>query len=161
MIRLDSDKEYLRDTLLYNVFGRSLLFDNLETALDYRSYLVAMSIQPPLIFTLEGDRVSARAVLNPTPQGKCPADLEFLYGEQSNSEGLKSFNFAKKGKKSDFFFFFFNRFHFSSSLFIIELDMIIKRISLVERRESLSRQLGNYDGVEDKMREIRNQLEKL
>jgi hypothetical protein len=39
--------------------------------------------------------------------------------------------------------------------------MIIKRISLVERRESLSRQLGNYDGVEDKMREIRNQLEKL
>jgi hypothetical protein len=46
-------------------------------------------------------------------------------------------------------------------MLIIELDMVIKRISLVEQRESLSRQLGKYDGVEDKMREIRNQLEKL
>jgi hypothetical protein len=98
LVQLNRDQEYLRDTLLYNNFQRSLLFDDLESAMAYRAYLVRINISPPLIFTMEGERISARAVLNPSPSGKCPADMDFIFGELSTSEGMSAMNTIERGE---------------------------------------------------------------
>ena len=99
MVQLTRDQEHLRDTLLYNNFQKSMLFDDLDSALAYRAYLVKINISPPLIYTMDGERISARAVLNPSPSGKCPQDLEFIFGELSTSEGKSAMNTIEKGKK--------------------------------------------------------------
>ena len=86
MIRLKPDLEFLRDTLLFNMFGNSVLFNDMNSALDYRKYLVQNDIRPPSMYTLEGTRLTSQALLDPGPSGTKPERLDFVFGEQPSRD---------------------------------------------------------------------------
>lgn len=82
MIALEPQHESLRETLFYNIFKRSIMFDNLETALAYRRSLVTRNVSPPTIYTRRGDKLNSDGVLNPRQgAGKLPDALEFVFGQ--------------------------------------------------------------------------------
>jgi hypothetical protein len=86
VISLEPDKEDLRDTLFYSLFGNAILFNTFNDALVYRKYLVTMKVKPPMMFSLSGDKISASAVLDPGPSGRPPDSFEFLFGEQPSKQ---------------------------------------------------------------------------
>ena len=82
MLQLKPEYEYLRDTLFFNIFSTSILFDDMNAALDYRKYLVQNEIRPPSMFTLQGTKLTSQAVLDPGPGGTKPDRLDYVFGEQ-------------------------------------------------------------------------------
>ena len=82
IIQLEPANEHLRDTIFFNIFRNSILFDELHDALEYRRYLVRNKIPPPKMYTLGGDVLDATAVLDPNPTSKLPVQQTFVFGEQ-------------------------------------------------------------------------------
>jgi hypothetical protein len=66
LVQLPPQQEHLRDTLVFGVFGTSLLLDDLASALALRKSLLSKNRKPPPMWTLEGDRVPANGVMSPT-----------------------------------------------------------------------------------------------
>lgn len=96
LVRLPAALEHLRDTVFYNIYKNSLLFDDVRTANVYRKTLLARKAQVPTIFTRDGNKIGSEGVLNPRPgQGVLPPTLPSVYGapdpdeeeEQENSGG--------------------------------------------------------------------------
>ena len=58
---LDSDSENLRATVFFSIFGRSIVFDDQESADKYRQYLVSKGQHPPTLYTLDGHRIKSGA----------------------------------------------------------------------------------------------------
>ena len=58
-------EESLRDTIFFNVFKRQLLFDNLETAIEYRQWMVKKKKVVPTIYTRTGEKLSQEGQLDP------------------------------------------------------------------------------------------------
>ena len=54
----------------------------MNAALNYRHYLVQHDIRPPSMYTLQGTKVTAQAVLDPGPGGMKPSRLDYVFGEQ-------------------------------------------------------------------------------
>jgi len=81
MIQLNSEFEYLRDSVFFALFNKALLFDDMESASEYRKALVDKGIHPPPIYSLSGERFSSQGVLDPKA-GKLPKELQFVFGEQ-------------------------------------------------------------------------------
>jgi len=81
LIQLNSEYEHLRDSVFFAVFGRSLLFDDMESASEYRTFLVRKGAYPPPIFSLSGEKFLSQGVLDPKA-GKIPKELQFVFGEQ-------------------------------------------------------------------------------
>lgn len=82
LLHLKPDLESLRDTLFFNIFNNAILFDDMNSALDYRQYLVQNDIRPPSMYTLQGTKVTSQAVLDPGPGGMKPSRLDYVFGEQ-------------------------------------------------------------------------------
>ena len=57
--------ESLRDTIFFNVFKRQLLFDNLETAIQYRQWMVKKRKSVPTIYTRTGEKLTQEGQLDP------------------------------------------------------------------------------------------------
>jgi chromosome segregation ATPase len=79
IIQLDPEHEYLRDTLFFAIFDRTLLFDTAESALSYQKKMIDSKQRPPTIVTMEGDKFSPDGMLNPS--AKMPRKLPFVFGE--------------------------------------------------------------------------------
>jgi len=57
--------ESLRDTIFFNVFKRQLLFDDLETAIQYRQWMVQKRRVVPTIYTRTGEKLGQEGQLDP------------------------------------------------------------------------------------------------
>ena len=55
MVKLDAENEYLRDSVFYDIFGQSILFDDMDHAVEYRTQLLQKNKKPSNIYTLKGD----------------------------------------------------------------------------------------------------------
>jgi hypothetical protein len=82
MIKLQREREHLRDTLFYNIYQKSIIFDDMKSALAYRQALIRQEIQPPTIYTLHGERITGNALLDPSANARLPSTMEFIYGEE-------------------------------------------------------------------------------
>lgn len=90
MIKLPRDREQLRDTLFFNIYQKSILFDDMKNALVYRQSLIRQEIQPPMLYTLRGERITGNALLDPSANAKLPSTLEFVYGEEPHGSTSRS-----------------------------------------------------------------------
>jgi hypothetical protein len=41
------------------------------------------------------------------------------------------------------------------------MEIVSRRLGLLEKKNSLSRRLGQYEGIEEKIKQIRSELDKL
>ena len=57
--------ESFRDTIFYSVFKRQLLFDDLETAIKYREWMVQRKRSVPTIYTRTGEKLTQEGQLDP------------------------------------------------------------------------------------------------
>jgi hypothetical protein len=86
LLQLNPDLEYLRDTLFYQFLGNALIFDDLDSATNYRRSLVARNQPVPLIITMDGIKLAKDGVLNSAAgAGTLPSNLDFVFGSQSFS----------------------------------------------------------------------------
>jgi hypothetical protein len=81
LIQLDSEMEHLRDTVFHAIYGHSILFDDFESALEYRKHIVERGKSPPPIYTLSGQCILSKGILDPKGN-QMPADLPYILGEQ-------------------------------------------------------------------------------
>ena len=82
LIRLQPQLEYLRDTLFYAIYKDSLLFDTLDSALNYKRKCFQQNRQVGNLYTLQGDRILSNGILNPDKSAKLEgARLRFVYGQ--------------------------------------------------------------------------------
>jgi hypothetical protein len=93
LLQLTPENEELRDTLFWNIFSSSILFDNLSAALDYRREIVKAGLPIPFIYTVNGDRLDGTAMLSPVHTGSTSSassssspisetQLSYIFGEQ-------------------------------------------------------------------------------
>ncbi len=54
----------------------------MNTALEYREYLVRNGIPPPPLYTLNGEKIPSQSILDPGQGARLPERLEFIFGEQ-------------------------------------------------------------------------------
>lgn len=81
LIQLDSEVEHLRDTIFWAIFGNSILFDDFESAVEYRKHVVERGNTPRPIYTTTGHRILSKGILDPKGSAM-PADLPYIFGEQ-------------------------------------------------------------------------------
>lgn len=86
LIEIQEQMEYLRDTIFYSFFGKSILFDDMESATEYRSSLVERGISPPIIYTMAGERILNSGILDPSKRGRLPSRLDYVFGQQSSTD---------------------------------------------------------------------------
>jgi hypothetical protein len=97
MIQLRENEEYYRDTIFWNIYHQTLLFDNLDNALEYYKSCKRNNRLVHEMYTRNGDRVDSRGALDPTPgQGRMPALLKYIYGEMP-SQDIDEFKRIDKG----------------------------------------------------------------
>ena len=83
LIQLDPKNEHLRDSLFYHIFKRTLLFDDMDTALAYRRSQISQDKQPPKIYTLAGKKVGTDGILDPGAERRQDSrNLKFVFGMQ-------------------------------------------------------------------------------
>ena len=83
MIQLDPEKEYLRESLFSAVFGTSLLFDDLESAMAFREQRKQTAGRVASLFTRDGNRIGGEGILDPSAgRGVRPKTLSFIFGAQ-------------------------------------------------------------------------------
>lgn len=81
VLQFDSCREELRMTLFSHIYQNIILIDTLEHAMDFRrEWLRTTNQRAPTIYTLQGDRVPASGLLDPT--SKLPSDLQTVFGSQ-------------------------------------------------------------------------------
>jgi hypothetical protein len=78
--------EALRDTLFYNVFKRALLFDDLDSAIEYRQFMVKKKRNVPTIFTRTGEKLPQEGQLDPIG-GRLPENLDYIFGQMKPQHG--------------------------------------------------------------------------
>lgn len=84
LIDLPSEMEHYRDTVFYAIYGTSLLFEELDAAMEYRKDLVNQNLPIPDIWTIHGDRLSSKGILNPKEKVDFSGEnLRFIYGQMS------------------------------------------------------------------------------
>ena len=83
LIQLDAKNEPLRDSLFYHIFKRTLLFDDMDTALAFRRSQISQDKQPPKIYTLGGKKVGTDGILDPDAgRRQDNKNLKFVFGMQ-------------------------------------------------------------------------------
>ena len=68
---INLNDESLRDTIFYNVFKRQLLFDDLDTAIKYREWMVRRRRSVPTIYTRTGEKLAQEGHLDPGNEVSC------------------------------------------------------------------------------------------
>lgn len=81
LIQLDSEMEHLRDTVFWAIYGYSILFNDFESAVDYRKQIVGKGGTSPPIYTMTGHCIQSTGILDPKGSAM-PADLPYIFGEQ-------------------------------------------------------------------------------
>ena len=91
LIQLDPNNEDLRETVFWSMFRNSLLFDNLDTAANYRVQLVALRKSPPNMYTLTGEKIDSNGILVPGNAGRMPLNLPYVFGQydRNHMENLR------------------------------------------------------------------------
>lgn len=89
LINLPFEKEHLRDTLFYNIYKNSMLFDDMDTAFAYRKAAMEKfkrrtGPKPPKIFTRDGYSIGTDGVRDPTASGRMPHELKNVYGQDGS-----------------------------------------------------------------------------
>ena len=85
MIQLDAKNEGLRDSLFFQIFKNALLFDDLDSAMDFRRSVIHRDQQPPNLYTVDGHKVGTDGVLDPN-KGRRPTNLKNIFGMQPPSK---------------------------------------------------------------------------
>ena len=78
---------YLRSSLYWSVFSRTLVVNDLDHAQRYREHLTLLGHNCPAILTLSGDLLAADGLMD--PQRRCPKridDLRYTFGELPPTE---------------------------------------------------------------------------
>ena len=79
--------KHLRASLLWAIFGKTIVVKDLEHAQRYREHLVKQRKSCPAILTLNGDMIASDGLMD--PKRKCPSHidvLKFSFGELPPSE---------------------------------------------------------------------------
>lgn len=85
MLQLDAKNEGLRDSLFFQIFKNAILFDDLDSAMEYRRAVIHRDSQPPNLYTVCGQKVGTDGVLDPN-KGRRPANLKNVFGMQPPSK---------------------------------------------------------------------------
>jgi len=97
LIQLEQDKEHLRDTIFYRIYLSSILFDDLETAMKYRSIKLKEGGNIDNLYTRDGKKISSDGLMDPkVGHGNIPKDLKFVFGAQPAHTTLE-YKEVKKG----------------------------------------------------------------
>eukprot|EP01035_Chromulina_nebulosa_P017835 gene17835-23447_t len=81
LIQLEESEEYLRDSLFYSIYMKSILFDDMISATAYRKKLIELKKMPPTIYTRNGEKISMEGILNPNKTNRLPPKLPYVYGQ--------------------------------------------------------------------------------
>ncbi len=101
MIRLPPESEFLRDTIFYSIFQKTLVMDTQRDAIQYYQRLhKEKNYSIPFIYTLDGFRVRGDGIVHPA--GDVLPPLEYVFGEMSPMN-LAEFKNILKGSISFFF----------------------------------------------------------
>jgi hypothetical protein len=85
LIQLRSSDEHLRDTVFWNIFRNSLLFEDLDSATKYRQTL-AKNCKPPVqVVTKKGDVIATDGMMDPGNRIEAKK-LRFMFGEMPARE---------------------------------------------------------------------------
>ena len=85
MLTLDPQHEHLRESLFWKMYGKTLLFRDIETANAYGKKLADKHESPPSMYSENHDRILSDGILDPTygrsDSGK-QISLRCVYGMQ-------------------------------------------------------------------------------
>jgi hypothetical protein len=81
LLRLDAEREELRDTIFYSLFSSSILFDSLPDATAYRKHCIERNQPCAVLYTRTGEKLDAHGLLDPRDRPS-ERSLEYVFGEQ-------------------------------------------------------------------------------
>eukprot|EP01039_Chlorochromonas_danica_P002706 gene2706-2956_t len=80
VLRLDTEREGLRDTIFNAIFGISILFDTLHAASQYRKYCIEKKVACGTLYSRRGDKIDAHGLMD--PRDRVPQHMNYVFGEQ-------------------------------------------------------------------------------
>ena len=96
LIELPASHEHLRDTIFYNLFHNSIIFDDFTNATAYRREIVSHGMRVSNIYTLTGERIGSSGVFDPSSKNKLPRALPIVFG-QMPMRSTNDFDLLEKG----------------------------------------------------------------
>ena len=82
MIELENENEYLRDSLFFAIFDRTILFADSESALAYQRKIFDLGQRPPTLLTMKGDKFRGDGMFDPNLQVRNDKEPQVMFGEQ-------------------------------------------------------------------------------
>ena len=80
MLILEPRNEYLRDTLFWQMFGLTLIFEDFDDAVRYRKVLIKNNKSPPNMYSKDGQQILVDGILDPNAAKR--SNLEYIFGMQ-------------------------------------------------------------------------------
>lgn len=82
LLEFIEENQYLRATLFWSVFGKTIVVQDLDSAQAYRAHLLRMKQPCPAILTLNGNLLAADGLMDPKRRSPERLDsLNFTFGE--------------------------------------------------------------------------------
>ena len=80
MLILEPRNEHLRDTLFWQMFGLTLIFEDFDDAVRYRKVLIKNNKSPPNMYSKDGQQILVDGILDPNAAKR--SNLEYIFGMQ-------------------------------------------------------------------------------
>lgn len=88
---IELEDESLRETIFFPIFGESVVFDDMASAIEYRRNALLRHENAHTLYTCSGERLDTSGILDPRGQ-RMPKDLKYMFGQMRsrNREELSS-----------------------------------------------------------------------
>lgn len=77
---MESQDEYLRSSVFYNLLKDAIVFDDYWQAVEYRKYLTKSGVLCPMLYSLDGRQIGKDGVLDPNERNSIN-QLDYIFGE--------------------------------------------------------------------------------
>lgn len=90
LVELPDDNEHMRDNIFWTAYRTDMLFDDLESAMNFMATQRKIGRRSGTIYTRSGIRIDPNGALDPTPgKGTIPDKFPFMYAELPSEEVIE------------------------------------------------------------------------